>query len=72
VRHWHQLFCQTFPVFGGIPGRRIGGDVGLELGTFLAFDLSHECTILAMGREWDPRVPLFFLMQGGSVIGERI
>ena len=25
-----------------------------------------------MGREWDSRVPLFFLVQGGSVIGERI
>jgi len=59
-------------VFGGIPGRKIAGDVGLVLGTFLASGLFHECTILAMGREWDSRVPLFFLVQGGSVIGERI
>jgi hypothetical protein len=72
ARRWHQLFRQTFLVFGGIPGRKIGGDVGLVLGTFLASGLFHECTILAMGREWDSRVPLFFLMQGGSVIGERI
>jgi len=59
-------------VFGGIPGRKIAGDVGLVLGTFLASGLFHECTILAKGREWDSRVPLFFLVQGGSVIGERI
>jgi hypothetical protein len=60
-------------VFGGIPGPgKIAGDVGLVLGTFLASGLFHECTILAMGRERDSRVPLFFLVQGGSVIGERI
>lgn len=72
ARRWHQLLRQTFLVFGGIPGRKIGGDVGLVLGTFLASGLFHECTILAMGREWDSRVPLFFVLQGGSVIGERI
>ncbi|KAI0004594.1 membrane bound O-acyl transferase family-domain-containing protein [Russula compacta] len=72
AKRWHQLLRQTFLVFGGIPGRKIGGDVGLVLGTFLASGLFHECTILAMGREWDSRVPLFFLLQGGSVIGERV
>jgi hypothetical protein len=72
AKRWHQLFRQTFLVFGGIPGRKIGGDVGLVLGTFLASGLFHECTILAMGCKWDSRVPIFFLMQGGSVIGERV
>lgn len=72
AKRWHQLLRQTFLVFGGIPGRKMGGDVGLVLGTFLASGLFHECTILAMGCEWDSRVPLFFLLQGGSVIGERI
>ncbi|KAI0300363.1 hypothetical protein BC826DRAFT_1090365 [Russula brevipes] len=72
AKRWHQLLRQTFLVFGGIPGRKVGGDVGLVLGTFLASGLFHECTILAMGGEWDSRVPLFFLLQGGSVIGERI
>src|SRR5260221_13863012 len=72
ARCWHQLFRQTFLVFGGIPGRKIAGDVGLVLGTFLASGLFHECTILAMGGSWDSRVPLFFLLQGGSVLGERI
>jgi hypothetical protein len=72
ARRWHQLLRQTFLVFGGIPGRKIAGDVGLVLGTFLASGLFHECTILAMGGGWDSRVPLFFLLQGGSIIGERI
>jgi hypothetical protein len=72
AKRWHQLLRQTFLVFGGIPGRKVGGDVGLVLGTFLASGLFHECTILAMGGEWDSRVPLFFLLQGGSLIGERI
>ncbi|KAN0123336.1 hypothetical protein V8E52_002668 [Russula decolorans] len=72
AKRWHQLFRQTFLVFGGIPGRKIAGDVGLVLGTFLASGLFHECTILAMGCKWDSRVPLFFLLQGGSVIGERV
>ncbi|KAI9510608.1 hypothetical protein F5148DRAFT_555965 [Russula earlei] len=72
AKRWHQLLRQTFLVFGGIPGRKIGGDVGLVLGTFLASGLFHECSILAMGREWDSRVPVFFLLQGGSVIGERV
>ena len=72
AKRWHQLFRQTFLVFGGIPGRKIAGDVGLVLGTFLASGLFHECTILAMGGGWDSRVPLFFLLQGGSVLGERI
>jgi Membrane bound O-acyl transferase family len=72
AKRWHQLLRQTFLVYGGIPGRKIAGEVGLVLGTFLASGLFHECTILAMGCEWDSRVPLFFLLQGGSVIGERI
>ena len=72
AKRWHQLFRQTFLVFGGIPGRKVAGDVGLVLGTFLASGLFHECTILAMGGGWDSRVPLFFLLQGGSVLGERI
>ncbi|KAF8272193.1 hypothetical protein EI94DRAFT_1769939 [Lactarius quietus] len=59
AKRWHQLLRQTFLVFGGIPGRKIGGNVGLVLGTFLASGLFHECTILAMGARW-------------SVIGERI
>ncbi|KAI0269738.1 membrane bound O-acyl transferase family-domain-containing protein [Gloeopeniophorella convolvens] len=72
AKRWHQLLRQTFLVFGGIPGRKLAGNIGLVLGTFLASGLFHECTIYAMGRDWDWRVPVFFLVQGGSLIGERI
>ncbi|KAI0056101.1 hypothetical protein BV25DRAFT_1832567 [Artomyces pyxidatus] len=72
AKRWHQLLRQTFLVYGGIPGRMLAGNVGLVLGTFLASGLYHECTIYAMGRDWDSRVPLFFLVQGGAVIGERV
>ncbi|KAI0031067.1 hypothetical protein K488DRAFT_79290 [Vararia minispora EC-137] len=71
-RRWHQLLRQTFLVFGGWPGAAIAGDVGLVIGTFFASGMFHECTMYAMGREWDWRVPLFFVLQGFSVIGERV
>jgi hypothetical protein len=72
AKRWHQLLRQTFLIFGGRPGAAIGGNVGLVLGTFLASGLFHECSMYAMGRGWDSRVPVFFVLQGCSVIGERI
>ncbi|KAI0043453.1 hypothetical protein FA95DRAFT_1563311 [Auriscalpium vulgare] len=72
AKRWHQLLRQTFLVYGGIPGRKLAGNVGLVLGTFFASGLYHECTMYAMGRGWDSRVPVFFLLQGGAVIGERV
>ncbi|TFY63962.1 hypothetical protein EVG20_g6107 [Dentipellis fragilis] len=72
AKRWHQLLRQTFLVFGGIPGYVLFGNTGLVLGTFLASGLFHECTVYAMGRGWEWRVPVFFMMQGFSVIGERI
>ncbi|KAJ7675720.1 hypothetical protein DFH06DRAFT_1317873 [Mycena polygramma] len=41
-RSWHQLLRNTFLVFGGYPGRWLGGNVGMLLGTFLASGLFHE------------------------------
>ncbi|VDB91438.1 unnamed protein product [Peniophora sp. CBMAI 1063] len=72
ARRWHQLLRQTFYIWGGRPGRALFGNIGLVLGTFLASGLFHECSMYAMGKGWDTRVPVFFLLQGGSVIGERI
>ncbi|KZV73772.1 hypothetical protein PENSPDRAFT_682524 [Peniophora sp. CONT] len=72
ARRWHQLLRQTFYIWGGRPGRALFGNIGLVFGTFLASGLFHECSMYAMGRGWDARVVLFFLMQGGSVVGERI
>jgi hypothetical protein len=72
ARRWHQLLRQTFLVFGGRPGRALAGNVGLVLGAFTASGLFHELSMYAMGRGGDARVPLFFFMQGCSLIGERV
>ena len=72
AKRWHQTLRQTFLVFGGIPGRAIAGDLGLIFGTFLASGLYHECSIYAMGRGWDSRVPFFFVLQALALVGERV
>ncbi|KAJ7505237.1 hypothetical protein B0H11DRAFT_2339293 [Mycena galericulata] len=71
ARNWHQLLRRTFIVFG-TPGRWIGGDVGMLLGTFIASGLYHETSIYVMGRGFDHTVTLFFAAQGPILIGERI
>lgn len=70
-KRWHQFLRQTFLVFGGYPGRVAGGRVGMVLGTFIASGLYHECSMIAMGREWDNVVPLFFALQGVCLLLER-
>jgi len=72
AKRWHQLLRQTFIVMGGIPGKVLAGRVGMVLGTFLASGLYHECASIAMGRNWDNRVVIFFAMQGVFVILERV
>lgn len=72
AKRWHQLLRQTFIVMGGIPGQMIAGRIGMVLGTFLASGLYHECASIAMGREWDSRVVVFFAMQGVFVMLERV
>ena len=44
----------------------------MVLGTFLASGLYHECASIAMGREWDSRVVIFFAVQGVFVLLERV
>lgn len=71
-KRWHQFLRQTFIVFGGYPGKAVGGGrVGMVLGTFVASGLYHECAMVAMGREWDNTVPLFFALQGVFILLER-
>ncbi|KAJ6605687.1 hypothetical protein B0H10DRAFT_2076689 [Mycena sp. CBHHK59/15] len=72
AKSWHQLLRHTFLVFGGFPGRWIGGDLGMLLGTFIASGLYHEVSIYAMGRGFDHIVTLFFAAQGPILIGERL
>ncbi|KAF5385687.1 hypothetical protein D9757_005537 [Collybiopsis confluens] len=72
AKRWHQLLRRTFVVYGGYPGKWIAGDWGAVLGTFLASGLFHECSIYAMGRGFDPIVPLFFISQAPILILEKL
>ncbi|KAF8170229.1 hypothetical protein K438DRAFT_1921236 [Mycena galopus ATCC 62051] len=72
AKSWHQLLRNTFLVFGGYPGRWLGGDVGMLLGTFLASGLFHECSMYTMGRGMDHTVTLFFAAQGPLLVCERL
>ncbi|KAK1232828.1 hypothetical protein PQX77_004054 [Marasmius sp. AFHP31] len=72
AKRWHQLLRQTFIVYGGYPGKWIGGKFGAVLGTFIASGLYHECSIYAMGRGFDYAPPLFFTMQAFLLVLERV
>ncbi|PIL23846.1 hypothetical protein GSI_13597 [Ganoderma sinense ZZ0214-1] len=68
---WHQALRYTFLTFGGFPGRRLGGSVGMVFGTFLASALFHEIGIATTGVDMDGRVFVFFLLQAVGVIAEK-
>ncbi|KAJ4482026.1 hypothetical protein J3R30DRAFT_3455944 [Lentinula aciculospora] len=72
AKRWHQLLKRTFVVCGGIPGKWIAGEIGALFGTFIASGLFHECAIYAMGRGFDPVVPIFFVLQAPVLILERL
>lgn len=72
AREWHQLLRRTFIIYGGIPGRWLGGNLGMLLGTFLASGLFHECAMYSMGRGCDPSAIIFFAMQGPVLLLERL
>lgn len=71
TKRWHQAFRRTFLVLGGKPGGWIAGRVGVVLGAFLASGVFHECGMHLMGRGFDHRVTVFFLIQGVLVILEK-
>ena len=67
-RRWHQILRHMFLSFGGYPGMWLGGKAGLVLGTFFASGMFH-----ALGLQMsDPRVVLFFLLQGVGVLLEDV
>jgi hypothetical protein len=72
AKRWHQLLRQTFMVFGGKPGLKLGGPIGMVVGTFAASGMYHELSSAAMGRGFDVRVLAFFMLQGFLVILERV
>lgn len=71
AKRWHQLLRQTFIVYGGIPGKYVGGRLGMVLGTFIASGAYHEFSSIAMGRGFNIHPILFFALQGVLVILER-
>ncbi|KZS93639.1 hypothetical protein SISNIDRAFT_64471 [Sistotremastrum niveocremeum HHB9708] len=72
AKRWHQILRQTFLVFGGFPGKRIAGDAGLVIGTFLASGLFHDLSMYCMGQGTSWVVVLFFLSQAFGMISERM
>ncbi|KAJ2919179.1 hypothetical protein MD484_g1194, partial [Candolleomyces efflorescens] len=71
AKRWHQLLRQTFLVFGGYPGRWLGGSMGMVFGTFLASGLFHECAMYSMKRGYDHSATIFFAAQGPVLVLER-
>ncbi|KAK7056894.1 hypothetical protein VNI00_002612 [Paramarasmius palmivorus] len=71
-KRWHQLLRQTFIVFGGYPGHWLAGKYGAVLGTFIASGLYHELAIYGMGKGFSIHPPLFFSMQAGILVLERL
>lgn len=71
-RRWHQLLRYTFLIYGGYPGYRLGGGLGMVVGTFVASGMYHECSAYALGRGFEWGVPFFFALQAPLLIGERI
>ncbi|EMD38566.1 hypothetical protein CERSUDRAFT_113744 [Gelatoporia subvermispora B] len=63
ARRWHQALRHVFFVYGGYPGRWIGGRPGMVFGVFLASGLFHELGIYVAGKGFDHRVSLFFVLQ---------
>lgn len=72
AKRWHQLLRHTFLIYGGYPGYFVAGKAGLLIGTFLASGLYHECSMYSMGRGWDNRPIIFFLIQAIAILLEKL
>jgi hypothetical protein len=70
-KDWHQLLRRTFLVFGGFPGKWIGGNIGMLFGMFLASGLFHECAMYSMSRGFDHSATVFFGAQAFVLLFER-
>ncbi|KAG1745973.1 uncharacterized protein EDB91DRAFT_1119897 [Suillus paluster] len=72
AKRWHQIFRQTFFVFGGFLGRILAGNMGMLFGTFIGSGLYHEFAAYALGRGFDIIVPMFFALQAPLLLCERV
>jgi hypothetical protein len=72
ARSWHQLLRRTFIVYGGLPGRWMAGKLGMVIGTFLGSALFHEVSVYLVGKPWDWRPVVFFVLQSALLMCEKL
>lgn len=72
AKSWHQSFRYTFLTLGGFFGNWLSpGGLGMVLGCFLASGLFHEFGLVVAGKELDPSVLAFFLLQAVGILSEK-
>lgn len=71
AKSWHQSFRYTFLTLDGFFGNWLSGGLGMVLGCFLASGLFHEFGLVVAGKELDPSVLAFFLLQAVGVLCEK-
>lgn len=71
-KKWHALFRQTFVEIGAKPLAYLTGSrlVGGCIGAFTVSALLHHFALWGMGRGFDLRMPLFYIMMGVGTILE--
>ena len=72
AKEWHQIFRQTFLVFGGYPGMWIVGVYGKVFGAFLASGLFHACSMYSPRQGFDYATIIFFASQGLILVFEQL
>ncbi|KAI0374729.1 hypothetical protein BV20DRAFT_960879 [Pilatotrama ljubarskyi] len=68
---WHQALRYTFLTLGGFGGKWLAGQVGMIMGCFLASGLFHEVGLVVAGKEFEPNVVIFFLLQAIGILLEK-
>lgn len=72
AKRWHQVLRQTFFVYGGFLGKRLGGSIGMLFGTFFASGMYHECSAYMLGGGFRWHVVLFFTSQALLLLLEKL
>ncbi|KAH7885315.1 hypothetical protein F5I97DRAFT_1884429 [Phlebopus sp. FC_14] len=72
AKRWHQVLRETFFIYGGFLGKIMAGNLGMIFGTFLGSGIYHEFSAYTLGRGFDFRVVLFFVLQAPLLLLERL
>lgn len=67
-RRWHQEFRYVFLTYGGFPGKWLGGQLGLIVGTFVASGYLHQASAYTL--DLDYRASFFFVLNAGGMLLE--